>query len=249
MIALATRICLISLTLVWYFTCHYYRPETRETMYAMTSLPQFRSVVGTFCLALGLTLSQGCARSEPSHPIGSTSPSSEQKLPFHANTDQASAGEGVHPAVSHDLKAASALPFGPHAHVLPPGTLLTVQLDHSLSTAKVRAGDTFTASIAAPLAIDGDALIERGASTVGHVESVRAQAGSSYFQLTLNAITVEGRPLALQTSSLFARGTAQPPDGFGMQKGRRLTFRLRSPVTLDEPKSVANRQPLASPSE
>ncbi len=215
----------------------------------MTRLFQSRSAVGAFCLALSLTLSQGCSHSEPSHPSGSGSASSEQKLPFHANTDQASASEGVHPVVSPDPTVTSALPFGPHARILPSGTLLTVQLDKALSTARVRAGDTFTASFAAPLTIDGDALLERGTSATGHVESVRAQAGAGYFQLTLSAITVEGRPLALQTSSLFARGTSQPPDGFGMQRGRRLTFRLTSPVTLDEPKSMADRQSLSPATE
>jgi hypothetical protein len=117
-----------------------------------------------------------------------------------------------------------------------------VELVDALSTAKVRAGDTFMASVAAPLAIEGDARIERGTTATGHVESVRSQAGSGYFQLTLSAITVEGRPLALQTSSLFARGTLQQPDGVRVQKGRRLTFRLTSPVTLNDSNSMATRQ-------
>ncbi len=149
-----------------------------------------------------------------------------------------------------------------HPRILPSGTLLTVQLDDSLSADKVRAGDAFTASVAAPLTIDGDTLIERGTAVTGRVESAQSQAdrpglipGSGYFRLTLNAITVEGRQLALQTSSLFARGTlpplnvsspASPPDlrldSLQVQKGRRLTFRLTAPVALDDPNSMANRQ-------
>ena len=121
-----------------------------------------------------------------------------------------------------------------------------MQLQNSLSAAEVRDGDTFTASVAAPLTIDGDPLVERGTVATGHVESVRSQAGSGYFQLRLSALTVEGRPLALQTSSLFARATMQQSDGVGVQKGRRLTFRLTSPLTLNEPKSMANRQSLSA---
>jgi hypothetical protein len=215
-------------------------------MYAMMRLLQSRPVFGLFCLTLGLTLSltQGCAPSEPLHRSDAASPSSEQELPFHPVADQVSASEGTHPAVSPDPKVTSALPFrtGSHPRILPSGTLLTVQLEDALSTAKVRAGDAFVASVAASLAIDGDPLIERGATATGHIESVRADKRSGYFQLALTAITVEGRQLALQTSSLFARGTLQPPDGIRVQKGRRLTFRLSSPVTLDEPKSMANRQ-------
>jgi hypothetical protein len=135
----------------------------------------------------------------------------------------------------------SPLPFRSHPHILPSGTLLTVQLENSLSTAKVRDGDTFTASVAAPLTIDGDPLVERGAVATGHIESVRTQSGSGYFQLRLSALTVEGRQLALQTTSLFTRGTSEQPDEVRVQKGRHLTFRLTSPVTLNEPKSIANR--------
>jgi len=205
-----------------------------------------RPVFGVLCLALGLSLSlsQGCARSGPLHRGDTASAASEQKLPFHPGTDQASASEGTHPAVSPDPNATSAMPFRTesHPHVLPSGTLLTVQLEDALSTAKAHTGDPFAASVASALGIDGDSLIERGAMATGHIESVRADARSGYFQLTLTAITVEGRPLALQTSSLFARGTVQQSDDIRVQKGRRLTFRLTSPVLLDEPKSMANRQ-------
>jgi hypothetical protein len=149
-----------------------------------------------------------------------------------------------------------------HPHILPSGTLLTVQLEESLSTTTVHAGDAFTASVAAPLSVDGDTLIERGTALTGRIESAQSPAdhpglvsGSGYFRLTLNAITVEGRQLAIRTSSLFARGTSQPSklpspgsppdlrsDGLQVQKGRRLTFRLTAPLTLDNPNSMANRQ-------
>lgn len=213
--------------------------------------PQFQPVFGVLCLAVGLSLSQGCARSEPLHRGDTGSSASEQKLPFHPDADQASTTEGAHPAVSLDPNATSGMPFrtGSHSRILPSGTLLTVQLEDALSTAKVRVGDPFVASVAASLAVDGDPLIERGAMATGHIESVRTDAGSGYFQLTLTAIAVEGRQLALQTSSLFAAGKAQQSDEIRVQKGRRLTFRLTSPVVLDEPKSVANGQTLSPATE
>jgi hypothetical protein len=243
LVSTRARICLILLTLVWYFICHYHRPESRATMSGMTRFLQFRFVLGMLCLALGLSFSDGCTRSEPLHRSDSVSAASEQQLPFRPEADQTSDTEGAHAALSPDPKATSALPFRTGSQrILPSGTLLTVQLEDALSTAKVRAGDTFMASVAAPLAIEGDPLIERGTEATGHVESVRSHAGSGYFQLTLSAITVEGRHFALQTSSLFARGTSQQPDGVRVQKGRRLTFRLMSPVTLNDPNSLANRQ-------
>jgi hypothetical protein len=237
--------------MIWYFVCHYHSTESRATMCGMTRFLQFRLVLGISCLILYVSLSEGCARSEPLHRSDSVSAASEQQLPFRPDTDQTSNSETTHPAVSPDLTLTSALPFrtAPQARILPSGTLLTVELKDALSTAKVRPGDIFMASVAAPLGIEGDPLIERGAAATGHVESVRSHAGSGYFQLTLSAITVEGRHFPLQTSSLFARGTLQRPDGVRVQKGRRLTFRLTSPLTLNDPNALANRQFSSAASE
>jgi hypothetical protein len=256
-------------SMIWYFICHCYGPESRATMYKMTKrrrVPSCHAALGMLCLVLGL--SPGCAHSE--HRTEANSSASEQELPFHPDTDRAPASDGTHPAVSPDPKLAGSLPFRAvsHPRVLPSGTLLTVQLEDSLSANHVRAGDAFAASVAAPLTIDGDTLIEQGAEVTGRVESAQSQAdrpglvpGSGYFRLTLIAITVEGKQLALQTSSLFARGTFQESkassstsptdlsDGVRVQKGRRLTFRLTAPVPLDGPNSMANRQYLGPRTE
>jgi hypothetical protein len=134
--------------------------------------------------------------------------------------------------------------------------LLTVQLENSLSAATAHVGDAFTASVAAPLTIEQNTVIERGAAVAGRIESERSLASrqgrgqsSGYFRLTLNSITIEGRQFALQTSSLFARATSQPSMGVAVQKGRRLTFRLTAPVTLDDPSSAADRQSSAPSTE
>jgi hypothetical protein len=247
-------------------------------MSTMTKLRGLLQSPVTFCMfCLALSLSQGCARPEPLHSTNGDSSVGEQKLPFYPEDNQSSASDAAHPVqheqggVSPDPKLAADLPFraGSHARILPSGTLLTVQLEDSLSTDKVRAGDGFTASVAAPLTIDGDLLIERGTAVTGRVESAQSPAdrtgvvrGSGYFRLTLNAMSIEGRQLVLQTSSLFARGTSQHwnastaslpsvplSDGVQVEKGRRLTFRLTAPVALDDPNSIANRQSPSSISE
>jgi hypothetical protein len=139
--------------------------------------------------------------------------------------------------------------------------LLTVQLEGPLSTAKVHAGDAFAASVAAALVVEGETVIERGAEVAGRVESAQSRPGSGYVRLTLNEITVGGAPVALQTSSLFARGTAklgvssrnnpsaQQSGSVGVPKGRRLTFRLIAPVTLNESNSIERPRSLATTTE
>jgi hypothetical protein len=199
-------------------------------------------------------VSQACSRPDAFRrtDAGST-PSSGQKLPFHASSDH-SADEAERPDVPADWKPVDKTPFrtAPHLHGLPAGTLVTVQLEHPFSLAKVHAGDSFSASLAAPLTVDGDLVIERGAPVVGLVESTQLATNgpglavnASLIRLTLNSIAVDGRPVTLQTASLFARTSnlASHPTSGGaqLQKGHQLTFRLTAPMTLADLNSLANR--------
>lgn len=201
-----------------------------------------------FLLAMGLSAGQGCSRSEPLHRSDAPSPANQQTLPFHPDSGQGTSSDEAEPIASQDSKQASNVPFRDAAQprVLPAGALLTVQLENSLSSARLGAGDTFTASVAAPVKIDRDTFVERGATVTGRVESSRTPTipsgrgpGSGYFQLTLSSIMQDGRQLSLQTSSLFARGSFRPSEGVRVPKGRRLTFRLTAPVALDAPTPVA----------
>ena len=226
---------------------------------------RYQSTVVVFCIALGL--SQGCIRSEPLKPTtAGASSGSKQKLPFHEDIQQASAKEkevGADPAISPEPKLPGGLPFpaGTRARVLPPGTLLTVQLENSLSAINVHSGDNFAARVAAPLVVEGDTLIQSGTEVIGRVEAAQSRRGSGYVRLTLSEITVDGWPLALQTSSLFARGTPRhlassvgnpSTPGLGgvrVPKGRRLTFRLTAPVTLNELNPPEKSRSLSTASE
>ena len=221
------------------------------------------STVGT--VGLALTLSISCVRSEPSAPTNAVAAaSSKQELPFHPDNQQTLAKNLGQLAVSSDPKLANGLPFrsSPHRHIVPSGTLLTVQLAGSLSSAGVHAGDKFAATLAAPLTIDGEVLLPRGTAVSGQVESAEALPdqpesgpGSGCFRLALSSITVEGRPIPLQTSSLFILGTNRQPHlipsarvsgpssgGIRVQNSRRpLTFRLIAPVVLADPDPTADR--------
>jgi hypothetical protein len=210
-------------------------------------------------LYLTLGLSQGCAGPNPLRRTDGTSPVTD-KLPFHTDTVHASGGDSSSLAVPSDPRLGSGVPFRARSHqrVLPSGTLLTVQLTRTLSAAKVRAGDRFAAAVAAPITIDGETLVDRGVAVTGRIESTESETDQvralGYFRLTLNAITVAGKLVPLQTSSLFAPGTTRSSNlsrsnSIRVQKGHRLTFRLIAPVTLDDSATTANRKFSGSTSE
>jgi hypothetical protein len=217
------------------------------------------TAVALTCLAFG----SACARLGSSQHNIANLPASDEAPPFHQN--MASASDRTL-AIPQDSKPATALPFhAAQSCTLPSGTFLTVKLDRFLVPARVRSGDIFSASIAGPIVIEGKTVIDSGTEVTGRVESAQAfssqlgqgngsgrDSGKGYVQLTLTGIVVDGKQLPLQTSSLFARGTSSQsnvssrgtdvdvqPDVVRVQKGRRLTFRLTAPITLDEIPSVA----------
>jgi hypothetical protein len=212
------------------------------------------------CLAFG----SACARQGGSQHTAANLPATEEAPPFQQVQNVASSEHTL--AIPQDSKPATALPFhSAQLCILPSGTFLTVKLDRSLVPENVHAGDTFQASVAGPILIDGRTVIDSGTQVTGRVESAQASSsrigramssgsgpGKGYVQLTLTAIVVDSKQLPLQTASLFARGTSPQTNlssrrteadlqsnPVRVQKGRRLTFRLIAPITVDEPHAVA----------
>jgi hypothetical protein len=209
------------------------------------------------CIAIAQT--QGCGKPGifRQADADATSSADGQNLPFHQGTDQP-ADDSARPNVPSVGKSdlSTSIPRGAHSRFLPAGTLITVQLENSLTISHIRVGDVFNASVAGPVTGQGEVLIHRGTLAAGDVESSRSPASSAglgidpgYAQLILTSLNIEGKSVPIQTSSLFAKGTlpattnqeSPPSTRFQLAKGRRLTFRLSAPVTLRDQSSIASR--------
>ncbi len=210
---------------------------------------------GLAALGLWVSLGQGCARWGV-QDRGDAGSIKRQALPFHEDNGPG-AEDGSRPALPGGLDSAVGQPFSPasRSRTLPAGALLTVRLQDGLTVSRLHAGDSFTAFVAAPLAINGETLIPIGEPVHGQVECiypppVPSQPGPhpGYLRLTINSIGVAGKSLRLQTSSLFAPATIDsakpakhPPTQALGQERRLLTFRLSAPVTIAEPWFMARR--------
>lgn len=85
---------------------------------------------------------------------------------------------------------------------VPEGRDLTVVLDQSLSTAENRPGDTFEASIAVPIVIDGKTVIPQDARVKGHIVDAEASgrlSGVARLVLTLDSVEVDGESFNIVT--------------------------------------------------
>ena len=145
-------------------------------------------------VVLGVALAAGCSRSASLGGAASAR-ADQQKAPFPEDTGS-SLPEDHATAASQkpgkDVDANHAPPFtSPMSPSLPAGTLLTVRLQNSLSSLRVRAGEIFAAVVDEPVVIDGNILVGRGAGVSGRVESAQTSPptrNSASLRLILDSI-------------------------------------------------------------
>lgn len=105
------------------------------------------------------------------------------------------------PAEIHE--AAPAPPPAPRSVTVAAGTLISARLADTLASDKVKAGDSFTATLDRPLAVDGLVIAERGARVTGRVveavESGRVRGVASLAIQLVELTTSDGQRVAIQT--------------------------------------------------
>jgi hypothetical protein len=194
-----------------------------------------------------LTLCLLCACDRPPAENASNSAVS-QKLPF----DRPPRSTGVSPSQS----------LIPSTTKLPEGTPIPIRLQTALSSALSHAGDTFSATVDEPVVLDGQTLVARGTPAIGRVleakpsgHSAQSSLEPGYLRIVLVSLNVGGKPLMIDTSSIFAKGGSReernPATGAASGAGkkdspkdknedkdivfaidRRLNFRLAQSVDL-----------------
>ena len=120
-------------------------------------------------------------------------------------------------APTADSSSSSPLPFAaekmpsaaPDVHAVPTGTLVSVRLQQTVSSAYARPGEEFAAVLDEPLVSEGKTIAPRGATVTGRVVSARKSGhlhNSGYLRLALVSVDVNGKAVPLHTSSVFAMG-------------------------------------------
>lgn len=89
--------------------------------------------------------------------------------------------------------------------VVPAGTTLTVRLGEALGSKISSPGQSFTATLAAPVVVGGDTVIPAGAEARGTVTDAKALGrfkGGAVLQIKLNSIKVNGVEHSIDTSAV-----------------------------------------------
>ena len=137
-----------------------------------------------------ILLSVACSRQ-----LSDDNTSSEQ-LPFEYTADK----NGISPT-------ASLIPAE-----LPPGTQITIRLQAAISSIESHSGDGFDAVLDKPILFQGQTIAPAGSAVKGKVLAAKASGRSQdpgFLRITLTEISLKGRVLSLQTSSIFAKGISR----------------------------------------
>ncbi len=89
--------------------------------------------------------------------------------------------------------------------IVPAGTVMTVRLGQAVGSKISTAGQTFTATIASPVTVEGNTVIPSGASASGTVVDAKPLGrfkGGASLQLRLTSVSVNGADQAVSTSSV-----------------------------------------------
>jgi hypothetical protein len=103
-------------------------------------------------------------------------------------------------------------PPAPKIVTVPAGTQLTVRLNDALDTERNQVGDTFHATLGAPITINDETVIPSGADVVGHVVDVKSAgrfAGNSALTLELTSLSVNGKTYNIQTNQWSRQGKGE----------------------------------------
>ena len=103
-------------------------------------------------------------------------------------------------------------PPAPAKVTVPAGTVLSVRLIDSLDSSRNRLGDTFRASLDAPIRLNGEVVIPAGADVEGRVveaSNAGAYTGRSQLALQLTKLTAHGEVYSLQTEEYGRSGGAR----------------------------------------
>lgn len=114
--------------------------------------------------------------------------------------------------VSQPVAAVPPPPPAPKKVIVDQGTQLTIRLVDTIDSEKNQAGDTFHATLNAPLTSDGEEVIPAGSEVAGHITDLKSAGkfkGQSLVALQLDSITSGGRTYNIHTDQYKKEGSSR----------------------------------------
>jgi hypothetical protein len=159
-----------------------------------------RFVAPAIVIAVAFTIA-GCSKSSTpsnSSSSNSASPNSSAQPSSAANQPQPAPAPVTPPP-----------PPPPPPVTIATGTQLTIMLNDAIDTKTANNGDKFSATLAAPITVDGNLVLPantRVSGTIVTAQSAGKVKGNAILALTLDTIRLNGNPYSIQTSEFEDAG-------------------------------------------
>ena len=200
--------------------------------------PQFSRKLGLALAVAGFIAVAGCS-GQQDEQAANQSPKANQ--PAKTASKTAAAKPAVAKGEAPKLTPVSAKATQPVITV-PKGTQLTAVVDRTLRSTKTHEGDTFAASLATPVKIDGKTVIPKGAHVTGKVVHVKKDE----LKVELASVTLHGKSYDLQTNTRrpsdkvktkasnknAEKSKEKKTDNSVLGAKTELTFKLSKPVSV-----------------
>ena len=145
----------------------------------------------------------GCTSKPPANDANN--PSNDANSPAASGNAGDNSGDNSGGATSSGKTRGTRASEAAPRLVVPTGTVITVRLGETLSSKQSEPGQSFSASLANPVEVEGRTVIPSGATATGTVVAAHAAGkfkGASLLQIKLDSITVGGRQHSIETSSV-----------------------------------------------
>jgi glucose/arabinose dehydrogenase len=123
---------------------------------------------------------------------------------------------------------------------LPKGTAISAAVRQTLATDKNKVGDTFAASLTAPIQVEGKTVIPKGAQVTCRIVKIKKHE----LKVTLASVVIHGKSYPLDSNSIAGPKSQAKTDAKDADKSKankegtilaaksKLTFKLAKPVTI-----------------
>jgi hypothetical protein len=130
------------------------------------------------------------------------------------NAPQQASNDNIAPPAANTTSAQEPPPPPPATKklIIDQGTQLTVRLIDPIDSEKNQTGDTFHATLNAPLTSDGEEAVPAGVELVGHLIEVKSAgkfAGQSSVVMQLDSLTSGGKTYNIQTDQYKKQGSSR----------------------------------------
>ena len=151
--------------------------------------------------------------SKPKHSSGaSRADDTAGQSDSGANAPQQTANNNKTPSPVSNPVQPPPPPPPPKKFTIDQGTQLTVRLVDPIDSEKNQTGDTFHATLNAPLSSDGEEAVPAGVEVVGHLVEVKSAgkfAGQSDVVMQLDSLSFGGRTYNIQTDQYSKKGSSR----------------------------------------